>query len=407
MRRSIAVGTGDRPCACGSCPAGADRIPAHAGLQHRGEWHPGAAMSPRHLPSTQARTARLSVHAARRHGTRGARGADRRSRSQCALDCDNPVIREPVFDCPAADAAACWTQRWPPLTVHGTVAWRSDSGTVTARGNRSRCRGVAHEVRCIAQEATPCGAQLDLPSVSLAELASLAEALGRVARRSADQWQWQPVGCAASAHPPQTRAKRCAHRSPGGHAERGLHVASVKRSTPRSMHDSAYRIRNRGWTSSWMPGARRPAARRTRCCWISIAIRWTCRPQAPGPTVLRESTRLAIHAKGTAGRHRHGRNRVRAAARAQCRNHRQRDHVSRGLQQLHAAVPRDHAFQPAGHPGQGACSAATARRPAGATDAGWSMTCPLTMPRAQCASPACAVNCTGQRATPARRVLRS
>jgi hypothetical protein len=112
----------------------------------------------------------LSVHAA---GVTVPAALVQRVGPQVAVrvDCENPVIREPLFDCPALTLQV-WTQRWPPLTLHGAVAWRSDSGTVSARGTGPDIAGSPMKF-----DATVKGdvtrAQLDLPSVSLAELASL------------------------------------------------------------------------------------------------------------------------------------------------------------------------------------------------------------------------------------------
>ncbi len=56
------------------------------------------------------------------------------------VDCTNPVIHEPVFDCPAL-TLQLWTRRWPPITLHTSMAWRSDSGTVNARGTGPELAG--------------------------------------------------------------------------------------------------------------------------------------------------------------------------------------------------------------------------------------------------------------------------
>ena len=121
----------------------------------------------------------LSVHAAG-VAVPAALAAQAGSQVAVRVDCDNPVIREPVFDCPALTLQV-WTQRWPPLTLRGTVAWRSDSGTLTATGTGPDVAGSPVKFNASMQgDATR--AQLDLPSVSLAGTGGTAQTLGHVAR---------------------------------------------------------------------------------------------------------------------------------------------------------------------------------------------------------------------------------
>jgi hypothetical protein len=87
------------------------------------------------------------------------------------IDCTDPVIREPVFDCPALTLQV-WTQRWPPITLHGTVAWRSDSGTLIAKGTGPAVAGAPVKFDASVKGNTT-RAQLDLASASLSELVSL------------------------------------------------------------------------------------------------------------------------------------------------------------------------------------------------------------------------------------------
>lgn len=84
------------------------------------------------------------------------------------VDCKDPVIHEPVFDCRSV-ALQARAKKWPQVTLRGAVAYRSDSGSLTAQGTGPDLVGspVKFDIR-MGNDATR--AKLDLPSVSLPEL---------------------------------------------------------------------------------------------------------------------------------------------------------------------------------------------------------------------------------------------
>jgi hypothetical protein len=113
-----------------------------------------------------ATSSTLSVHAAGAVPTTLAKLAG--PQATLSAYCENPVIREPLFDCPAL-ALQVWTQRWPPIALHGHVAWRSDSGSVIANGAGPVVAGSSLKFNSeVTRDATR--AQLDLPTVMLSEL---------------------------------------------------------------------------------------------------------------------------------------------------------------------------------------------------------------------------------------------
>ncbi|MEO8306445.1 MAG: hypothetical protein ABI616_00210 [Pseudomonadota bacterium] len=85
--------------------------------------------------------------------------------------CENPVIREPVFACPALTLEVV-TQRWPSIILHGGVTWHSDSGALTANGTGPDLAGSPVKFASSINGAV-VRAQLDMPGVSLAQVASL------------------------------------------------------------------------------------------------------------------------------------------------------------------------------------------------------------------------------------------
>jgi hypothetical protein len=113
-----------------------------------------------------ATSSTLSVHAAGDIPAALAKQAG--PQATVGVECENPVIREPLFDCPALTLQV-WTQRWPPIALHGHVAWRSDSGSVTANGAGPVIAGSpVNFSSAVTRDAAR--AQLDLPSVALPEL---------------------------------------------------------------------------------------------------------------------------------------------------------------------------------------------------------------------------------------------
>jgi hypothetical protein len=122
------------------------------------------------LAIRSATSSTLSVHAAG-VAVPAALAAQTGPQVAVRVECQNPVIREPVFDCPAL-VLQVWTQRWPPITLRGAVGWRSDTGTVTAKGAGPVVAGSAVKFDAsVKGDATR--AQLDLPGVSLADLSTL------------------------------------------------------------------------------------------------------------------------------------------------------------------------------------------------------------------------------------------
>ena len=86
------------------------------------------------------------------------------------IDCKDPLVHEPRFECGALTLQA-WTQRWPPLTVRGAVTWRSDNGLFIAQGTGPDI--ADSPFRFSVKAGQDAQAQLELPSLSLAALATL------------------------------------------------------------------------------------------------------------------------------------------------------------------------------------------------------------------------------------------
>ncbi|MEO6078414.1 MAG: hypothetical protein ABIQ86_01355 [Steroidobacteraceae bacterium] len=57
------------------------------------------------------------------------------------VHCTNPVVREPVFDCPAASLQAVSTL-WPGFHIEGKASFRSDSGAYAATGGGMQIAGA-------------------------------------------------------------------------------------------------------------------------------------------------------------------------------------------------------------------------------------------------------------------------
>ncbi|MGC4029033.1 MAG: hypothetical protein QM696_09195 [Steroidobacteraceae bacterium] len=92
--------------------------------------------------------------------------------TQIHLLCENPVIREPEFSCPAL-TAQLRAARLPPLALRGRVALRSDTGNAEGAGTLAGIAGstLAFDVR---RSAHGLAAGLALPAVQFRALRELA-----------------------------------------------------------------------------------------------------------------------------------------------------------------------------------------------------------------------------------------
>lgn len=87
------------------------------------------------------------------------------------LQCTNPMVREPLFDCPAFSLQAQST-RWSALNIDGKASYRSDSGAFAAAGGGMKIAG-APLTFTVAGNAAGMQARLDLRGLQLAQVKEL------------------------------------------------------------------------------------------------------------------------------------------------------------------------------------------------------------------------------------------
>ena len=89
------------------------------------------------------------------------------------IDCDNPVVREPLFECKAISVRG-QSERWPKVALRGAVAWRSDTGVFTVHGTAPEIAGSPLKFD-VSTEGGAIRAKVDMPSLSLPALREFAK----------------------------------------------------------------------------------------------------------------------------------------------------------------------------------------------------------------------------------------
>ncbi len=90
------------------------------------------------------------------------------------LHCENPLLREPRFACPAFMLQAS-SSRWGTHTLRGDAAFRSDDGTLRARGSGITLAGASLSFS-VEGDAANFVAEARLPGIQIADVVKLAAA---------------------------------------------------------------------------------------------------------------------------------------------------------------------------------------------------------------------------------------